>query len=271
VAKGKNEHRMLFDLRGGRRGQVVKVVYALLAVLMGLSLFLVIGGFNLAELFNNGSSSGDAAKPYEEQAERIQVKLNKDPNNPDLLLSLTRAQVNAGTANVTVEPGGGRSYTVEAVQAYQEADQTWSEYLKAADEPSVGLALLMSPTLLTLAELSRNYPEAESNIAAAVQAQQIVAKQRPSINSFTTLALYTYFTGDFAAAEKAQKEAEKLTSEKGEVEAIQKQLGEIEKKAREYIATKEKAEKEAEKTAGGKGKPKTLEPGENPFGGSLGG
>ena len=52
---------MLFDLRGGRRGQVVKVVYALLAVLMGLSLFLVIGGFNLAELFNGGTSTGDAA------------------------------------------------------------------------------------------------------------------------------------------------------------------------------------------------------------------
>jgi hypothetical protein len=262
---------MLFDLRGGKRGQVVKVVYALLAVLMGLSLFLVIGGFNLAELFN-GSSTGDAAKPYEEQAERIEVKLKKDPDNPDLLLSLTRAQVGAGNAQVTVEPNGGRSYAVEAVQDYQEANQTWSEYLKATDEPSASLALLMSPTLLTLAELSGSYQEADSNIKAAAEAQRIVAEQRPSLNSLTTLAYYTYFTGDFAAAEKAEKEAKKLAKGKTEVEAIDKQLKPIEKNARRYIAAKEKAEKEAKAASGGNGKAGTIQPGENPFsGGSVGG
>lgn len=260
---------MLFDLRGGRRGQVVKVVYALLAVLMGLSLFLVIGGFNLAELFNSNSSTGDAAKPYEEQAERIEVKLKKDPENPELLATLTRAQLGAANAQVTVEPNGERSFPVDALQDYQEANQSWTEYLKATDEPSVGLALLMAPTLLQLAELSRTYAEADANVNAAVEAQQIIAKQRPSINSLTTLALYTFFTGDFAAAEKAQREAEKLTSEKGEVEAIQKQLGEIKKNAKKYIAAKEKSEKEAK--AAGNGNAQAPAPGENPFGGALGG
>jgi len=273
VAKGKDEHRMLFDLRGGRRGQVVKVVYALLAVLMGLSLFLVIGGFNLAELFNSGTSTGDAAKPYEEQAERLEVKLKKDPDNPDLLLSLTRAQVNAGNAQVTVEASGQQAFTPEAIQAYEEADQTWSEYLKATDEPNAGLALLMSPTLLKLGEFSRTYPEADTNVKAAVEAQRIVAEERPSINAFTTLAYYTYFTGDFAAAEKAEKEAKKLAGGKSEVEAIDKQLAEIEKNARRYIAAKEKAEKEAKAAggSGGGGQPGTIQPGENPFGAGGGG
>ncbi|MFL5833042.1 MAG: hypothetical protein ACJ76B_03560 [Solirubrobacterales bacterium] len=269
MAKGKDEHKMLFDLRGGRRGQVVKVVYALLAVLMGLSLFLVIGGFNLAELFNSTSSTGDAAKPYEEQAERIEVKLKKDPDNPDLLLSLTRAQVSAGNAQVTVEPNGTQSFPVDAVQDYQEANQTWSEYLKVTDEPNASLALLMSPTLIKLAELARSYTEADANLDAAVEAQRIVSEQRPSLNAFTTLAYYTYFTGDFAAAEKAEKEAKKLASGKPEVEAIEKQLGTIEKNARKYVAAKEKAEKEA-KAAGGNGKPGAIEPGENPFGGGAG-
>jgi len=266
VAKGKDEHKMLFDLRGGRRGQVVKVVYALLAVLMGLSLFLVIGGFNLAELFNDSTSTGDAAKPYEEQAERIQVKLKKDPDNPDLLLSLTRTQVNTGNTQVTVEPGGQQAFTPEAVQAYEEADQTWSEYLKATDEPNVSLALLMAPTLLKLAEFSRSYPEAETNVQAATEAQQIVAKERPSVNAFTTLAYYTYFTGDFAAAEKAEKEAKKLATGKTQVQEIDKQLSEIEKNARRYLAAKEKAEKEAKAAGGGNGNPGAIEPGENPFG-----
>jgi len=271
VAKGKDEHKMLFDLRGGRRGQVVKVVYALLAVLMGLSLFLVIGGFNLAELFNSNTSTGDAAKPYEEQAERIEVKLKKDPDNPDLLLSLTRAQVSAGNAQVTVEPSGQQAFTPEAVQAYEEADQSWSEYLKATDEPNASLASLMSPTLLKLAEFSRSYNEADTNVQAATEAQQIVAEQRPSVNALTTLAYYTYFTGDFAAAEKAEKEAKKLATGKTQVQEIDKQLSEIEKNARKYIAAKAKAEKEAKAASGGgNGKPGAIEPGENPFGGGGG-
>lgn len=274
----KDEHKMLFDLRGGRRGQVVKVVYAVLAVLMGLSLFLVVGGFNLAELFNSGTSTGDAAKPYEEQAERIEAKLRKDPQDPKLLLSLTRAQVNAGNAQVEVEPNGARAVTVDAVQEYQEADQTWSEYLKATDEPNVGLAQLMAATLLQLAEVQSVYQKVDQNLNAAIEAQKIVAEQRPSVNAFTTLAYYTYFTGDFDAADKAKADAKKLTNGKPEVEAIDKQLGEIEKRAREYIAGKNQAEKEqakAEKEGGsggaGGGAAESLEPGTSPFGGTLGG
>jgi len=270
VAKGKDEHRMLFDLRGGKRGQVVKVVYALLAVLMGLSLFLVIGGFNLAELFNSNTSTGDAAKPYEEQAERLEVKLKKDPNNPDLLLSLTRAQVSAGNAQVTVESNGQQTFTPEAFQAYEEADQSWSEYLKATDEPNASLALLMSPTLLKLAEFSRTYPEADTNIQAATEAQRIVAEQRPSVNAFTTLAYYTYFTGDFAAAEKAEKEAKKLAGGKSQAQEIDKQLSEIEKNARKYIAEKEKGEKAAKEANSGKGNPEAVQPSGNPFGAGAG-
>ena len=271
MAKGNNEHKMLFDLRGGKRGQVVKVVYALLAVLMGLSLFLVIGGFNLAELFNSNGSTGDAAKPYEEQAERIEVKLKKDPQDPDLLMALTRAHVNAGNAQVTVEPNGSQVLTQEALQEYEQADQTWSEYLEAADEPSASLALLMSPTLLRLAELSPSYPAAALAIKSAADAQQIVAEQRPSINAFTTLALYTYFTGDFAAADKAREEAKKLAGAKAERDQIDKQLDETEKRAQSFLKEKKKAEKEAKQGGAGAGKPGAIQPGENPFSSGLSG
>ena len=48
------ERRMLFDLRG-RRKNVVKVVYAILAVMMGASLFLVVGPVNIGELLNTGA------------------------------------------------------------------------------------------------------------------------------------------------------------------------------------------------------------------------
>ncbi|HEU5104393.1 MAG TPA: hypothetical protein VFU11_00995 [Solirubrobacterales bacterium] len=274
----KDEHKMLFDLRGGRRGAVVKVVYALLAVLMGLSLFLVIGGFNLAELFSSNSSTGEAAKTYEEQAARIETKLRKDPEDPNLLLSLTRAQVNSGNAQVTVQANGTRELTTEALQEYQKANQSWSEYLKATDEPNPAIAQLMAQTLLQMAEYSRGYAEVDNNLKGAVEAQTIVAEERPSVNSLTTLAYYTYFTGDFAAAEKAKAEAKKLANGKTEEEAIDQQLAPVKKQANTYIAGKKQAEKEAKaaqksgQAGQGQPTPETIEPGSSLFGGggSLG-
>jgi hypothetical protein len=257
---------MLFDLRGGRRGNVVKVVYAVLAVLMGLSLFLVVGGLNIAELFNSSNSVGNAAEPYEEQAQRIEVRLRKDPENPNLLLSLTRAQVNAGNAQVTVEPNGEQILTADAVQAYQQADQSWSEYLKTTDEPNPGLAQLVAPMMVRLAETATSYPQADQQIAAAAEAQKFVAEGRPSVNSLSTLAFYTYFTGDFKAAEKARTEAKELAKTKSEGEAIDKQLDEYKKNATTYVDAKEKTEREQKKANGGKA-PESLE---NPLSPGLG-
>lgn len=268
MAGKKKERQMLFDLRGGRRGNVVKVVYATLAVLMGLSLFLVIGGFNIAELFESNDGSGEAAKAYEEQAERIEAKLVKDPAEPELLKSLTRAQINAGNAQVTVEPSGERQVSADAAQEYQRAYQSWSEYLKAVEKPDAGLALLVAPMLLQLAELSSTYPQADSRIQAASDAQRIVTEQRPSVNAWTTLAFYSFFTAP-ELAEKARAEAKKLAGSKSEREAIDKQLDEFKKNADSYRSEKakaEKAEKEAAKAGGG------AAPGvENPLGGLGGG
>jgi hypothetical protein len=269
VAKGDKEHKMLFDLQGGHRRKVVKVVYAVLAVLMGLSLFLVVGGLNIAELFNGSNSAGNPAQAYEEQADRIEVKLKKDPESPNLLLSLTRAQINAGNAQYG-EEGGQRVLTTESVQSFQEADQSWSEYLKATDEPNPGLAQLVGPMMLTLAETSSSYTQADQRIEAAAEAQKIVAEARPSVNSLSTLAFYTYFTGDFKAAEKARAEAKQLAKAKSETEAIDKQLDEYKKNATSYVAAKEKAEKE-QKAAGGAGAPKSLENPLSPGSSGLGG
>ncbi|HEU5253551.1 MAG TPA: hypothetical protein VFU16_09535 [Solirubrobacterales bacterium] len=259
---------MLFDIRG-RRKNVVRVVYAVLAVLMGASLFLVVGGLNIAELFSS-NGSGDAAKPYEEQSERIEVKLRKDPENPDLLVSLTRAQVNTANAKVTVEENGQRAFTPEAVQEYQQANQTWSEYLETTKEPNIGLAQLMSTTLVQLAELSPSYQQASANIEAAVEALEIVAEQRPTVNAFTTLAYYTYFTGDKAAAEKARAEAKKL-ADKSQAKAIDQQLDQVEKQANKYLKAKKEAEKqEKAAAAAGQTNPETGAPATNPFGGAFG-
>jgi len=268
MARGGNEHRMVFDIRG-RRKHVVKVVYAILAILMGASLFLVVGPVNIGALFNSTSSSGEAAKPYEEQAERLEAKLRKEPEDSQLLLGLTRAQVTAGNSLLSLEPT--EEDLTKALQKYQLASAAWSEYLKATKEPNAGTAQLVAPALLTLAERSRTYPEAQSNIEAATEAQQIVAQQRPTLNSLSTLALYTYFTGDFAAAEKAQAEAAKQTNAKFEREQLDKQMKEVKERAQKY--TKERKKSEAAfkaATKGNKGNPESLENPPNPLGGAFG-
>ncbi|HET9153292.1 MAG TPA: hypothetical protein VFN85_04165 [Solirubrobacterales bacterium] len=269
MAQGGKEHRMVFDIRG-RRKYAVKVVYAILAVLMGASLFLVVGPLNIGELFNgSGSGSSSLAKPYEEQAERLEAKLRKEPEDPELLMALTRAQVTAGNTTLSQEPN--EEDLLNALQHYKEASSTWSGYLKSTKEPSVGIAQLMAPALLRLAESGHTYPEVQANIEAASQAQKIVAAQRPTLNSLSTLALYTYFTGDFKAAERAQAEASKLTREKFEREQLDTQMKEVKERAAKYTKERKKSEaafKAASKA--NKGNPESLRSPTNPFGASPG-
>jgi hypothetical protein len=270
MASNDGEHRMLFDIRGKRR-HVVKVVYAVLAVLMGASLFLVVGPLNVGELFNSDSASNsEAAKSFEEQADRIEAKLKKDPDDANLLLALTRARITAGNTLTEVSPTGQRTISEEGYQHYLKASQTWDEYLKATDEPSPGLAQLTAPMFFTLAETSGGN-EIEANIEAAAQAQRIVAKQRPNLNSLSTLAIYTMFTFDYEGAEKAGAEAQKFAQTKFERENVENELKETRQRAEEFeqrVKAYERQVKKVQAAGGGGAAPEALE---NPFGGLGGG
>ena len=115
MAQGSDEHRMVFDIRGRRR-HVVKVVYAILAVLMGLSLFLVTGAINIGSILGTNSSGESATSSFEQQAERIEAKLAKTPEDEDLLANLTRTRINI--ANAMITNGAGESQGgVEEVEA----------------------------------------------------------------------------------------------------------------------------------------------------------
>lgn len=260
---GNKEHRMVFDVRGKRRG-VVKVVYAVLAVLMGLSLFLLGAGGSLNSLFGGGSSGSSATKQFEEQAARIELKLVKTPDDPDLLANLTRTRVNAGNAALATTSTGEFAPTVESVQLLNQASEAWSEYLEASDEPSSGLAQQMSSTLFSLAQTSRTSAEASSNVEAAAEAQAIVAKKRPSVGSLSTLALYTLYTFDYPAAEQAKKETLALLNNKFERQSFENQYKESVKRAREF--QKQVQEEAKLRKQGAKANPNS----ESPLGG-LGG
>jgi hypothetical protein len=255
------ERRLVFDT-GGRRKHVVRVVYAILALLMGASLFLVVGPFSIGNLLG-GSDTTSGAKILNEQAERTEAKLRKDPTDEVLLLSLTRTRVAAAKSATEVNPEtGGTVYTVEGREELSRAAEAWSRYLKQTDEPNPSTALLMAGTYFSLAEISGSLEEASANVKKAAKTQRIAAEAQPTVNSLTNLAIYEYYSGNFAAGDKATKEAKALVPAKSEAKEVQKQMAEFRQRGKAFQAQK----KEIAKQEGTQRK----EALENPLGGLSG-
>lgn len=255
------ERRMVFDTRG-RRKHVIRVVYAILAILMGASLFLVVGPINIGQLLGNQSSGSSASAVLDEQAEGIERRLAKAPNDEKLLLSLARTRIAAGNAQIEVGAAGEvPTVPVAAHEDFNVALRSWKRYLKqAGDEPNVAAAQLVAGTFFRLAESgSTSLEEIESNIANAATAQRIAAEQRPNLGSLSSLAIYEYFNGNAAAADKATKQAAARAGTKAEAKAIEKQLGEFRKRAKKFNQGLEEAAKKLKQA----GKEKL----QNPFGG----
>lgn len=263
MASDSGERRMVFDTRG-RRKNVIRVVYAILALLMGASLFVAVGPFNLAEIVGDGNSSS-ASEVLDEQSQRIEARLEKTPDDEQLLLALTRTKIAAG--NAQLEPGTETSAPIVPAEARNDFDAAlaaWNSYLEqAGDEANPAAAQLVAGTFFQLAESgSSTLSDIEENLSKAAEAQQIVADQQPSVGSLSTLAIYKYFAGDFAGGDKALKQAQKEAPTKGEAKAIEKQLDEYRNRAQQFVKQAEQFKK-SQPNAG-------KEQLQNPFG-SLGG
>ena len=265
-----NEHRMVFDIRGRRR-YVVKVVYAILAVLMAASLFLVVGPVNIGSLLGGSTSGNNLASEYEERAAQMEHELKKSPGDEELLAKVTRTRVQAGQQRLATGPSGEVVQTVESRTQYQKASSAWSEYLKASNEPNAALAQQMAAVLVVLAEIGRSYQEASSNLTAAAEAQRIYAEQRPTLNSLSTLALYELFAGNFKQAEEAKEEAEAKATSKFQREQVNNQFESEKKSATEFQKQLKEAEKAGKEAAKGGSASSPEESSVGPLGPSLGG
>jgi hypothetical protein len=237
------ERRLVFDTRGKRK-HVVRVVYAILALLMGGSLFLVVGPVNIGELFGNSSSTSSASKLFDEQAERIEGRLVKDPNDEQLLLALTRARINGGNSQIeVVSETEAPIVSPEARKEFEAGYEAWSRYLKQADEPSATAAQLVAGTFFRLAESATSVLEAEEKVAKATKAQGVAAEQSPSLGSLSTLAIYQYFNGEYAAGGKTTKQAAAQSSSKAEAKSIEKQLAEFRERSKGFDKQKKELAK----------------------------
>jgi hypothetical protein len=149
---------------------------------------------------------------------------------------------------------------VPARQHFEAAGEAWSRYLKQAKgEPSATAAQLMAQTYFRLAETSSGISEAEEYVSKGAETQKIAAEQQPSLGSLSTLAIYQYFNGEFAAAEKTTKLAAAKASSKAEGKTVENQLAEYRKRGKEFA----KQKKEVQKAERESGKEKLT----NPFGG----
>ena len=138
---------MLFDIRG-RRKHVVRVVYAILALLMGASLFLVVGPFNIGNLIGNGSTTS-AAKVLQEQAERTEQKLRREPErrSPAAGADPSADHRRQQPTEVNSETGATDAHAGRA-PGTRTADRSLERYLKQAKEPKANTALLVCQRLL---------------------------------------------------------------------------------------------------------------------------
>jgi len=266
------EHRMLFDLRG-RRKRVVQVIYVMLAFIMAASLVVIglPGGINP---FNGNGSSGassDYAKQNIERADKIQTKLQANPDNANLAKELVRARYSAATSLTTTDASGQTTYTDDATTQLELTAEAWNKYLKAAgNNPDPEVAQLMSQQVFFTLAQGSTVAQFQSNIKDAVKAQQIVAddavqKQKnngPSAtNQLTNLAIYQLYAQQFDAAEKTRQEALAATDDKSEKKSVNATFDQTEKDAKRVGKLIDQALKQAQKDGG-----KSLE---NPLG-SLG-
>jgi hypothetical protein len=184
--------------------------------------------------FGTASNAEGAASGLVHRAEEIEAQLAQTPGDEGLLADLTRTRINAADAMIQKGAGESKSGTEEVREQFALAAASWSEYLKAAKRPSVGLAALVAPALFQLAELSSDGEEALKNVKAAAVAEKIVAEGRPGKNSWSTLAFYELFAQRYKAADESIEKAISYAQTKFERESIEKKFEEVEKKAKRF-------------------------------------
>jgi hypothetical protein len=260
MAQG-GERRMLFDIRGKRK-HVVRVVYAILALLMGGSLFLVVGPVNLASLIgNSNTTSAETTKLFQERAERIERELKKHPGDEGKELALIRTHLSAGQAAASADQNQGQAPGAEAREEFEAATKAWDTYEKQAGaKASPTVAQLVASAWVFLAETqSSDFEGAFESLEEAGRVQKIYADAKQTASAFTTLALYQLIIGNFKEGNASGKKAESLATSKTQAKEVEKALKGARKQGKQNL----KSKKEVAKAEKGKGKESL----ENPFGG----
>ena len=254
---------MLFDLQSGKRRRVVQIVFGTMALLFGVSfLFFGIGSEasgGLADLFGFGTSSQSSGNPqFDEEIEEAEDAVAANPEDEKALLRLSEVRYQAAQLALEADPETQQPIVTDDARAHYEASlDAWERYIDTKPKkPDPGTAAFVAQAYFQLQDAE-----------GAADAQQIVAEDQPSGNSYGNLAIYRYFAGDVEGGDEAAELAVK-NAEPAQAEQIEKQLAALSEEAQRI---EEQLAKQREKQEDGGGQPPA-----DPFGsldptGGLGG
>lgn len=196
---------MLFDIRGRRRN-VVKVVYVILALLLGGGLVLFgIGGDTsggLVDAITDRSGSTSAVDERFANRERAALaKTRANPNDETAWAELARARFQlAGQGEFFDQEKG--TFTEAGNAKLRGSKEAWEKYLELKpDKPDERLARLMVQAF-----------DALGDAAGAASAQEVVAEANPdNANVYAQLAALSYAAGLTRKGDLAKDKALELT------------------------------------------------------------
>lgn len=212
---------MLFDLRGSGRRNTVRVIYLLLALLMGggLVLFGVGTGSGTGGLLDafkgNGGSSGST---FEKRISKLEKQVRIDPKNAAAWAQLTKLQTQAANVGASTDPNTGQLVYTDAAKAeLRTAAASWQRYLALnPKKPNLDLAKLM---------VYAYSPGALNQPGNAVAAQElIVDNSKPSAQNFRQLAFVAYAAGQNRKGDLSADKAVQLTKGKAAKKALRQQF-----------------------------------------------
>lgn len=242
---------MLFDLSSPGRKNIIRVVYAVLALLflvgfVGFGIGGELGGGGIIDSLTGGGG-GDTASQYEQQIEDAEEKLEADPSDEKALQELAYYRILSGSAQLErdEETGQPTGVTEEARSEFEAGFEAWERYLDTNPK---------KVDLQTASQIQQAYLVLQDAEGMA-DVQELVAKDDPSFLNYARLAFFRYQSLDLEAGDEAVKEAEALA--KGSDKA---QLKELERIREEAAKLKKQVEKQGE-----------LAPEENPLTDPLGG
>jgi|SRR5688572_15388578 hypothetical protein len=281
---------MLFDLQSPGRRRFIKVIYGTLAVLMGGGLiFFGIGSDatgGISDIFTGGGS--DPGEEFKDQIEDAEQRATETPTDPTAQAELVQLYYQLGNSQLEVdEETQQQVFTSDAEESYTNAANAWDRYVKLSKgKTDSSTALLAVQAYSALANGALNeaaqgggeeaLDSADDSLTyfkSAAEAQRTIADQGDNANDRATVAQFLYFGGDFAGGDAAAQEAF-AAANGGQRSQIERQLEQVEKRARQLNAQIEDFRKQLAKASAQGGGGAT---GENPLsdlgggGGALGG
>jgi hypothetical protein len=200
---------MLFDLRGAGRRNTVKVVYVLLAVLMGGGLILFgiggsVSGGLVDAITEGGNTANTSVDSYRKRAQEAEAKARANPEAAAAWAAAARARYQLASAGNSFDQAQG-TFTAEGKAQLQAAAQDWERHLALDPKPpDDSVASLM---VQAYSQVGLNDP------AKAVTAQEIITEARPKSATFASLAILAYQAGQTRKGDLATKEALALADE----------------------------------------------------------